>query len=681
MERAENAFFAMIQAAIAFSSRCVRLSTAWLVLAALAGASTALAQSREQGLGGAVVEAPALTQQSALPLQRFDTLAFRRRGVSSTADALRRMGGTNVRDYGGAGGLKTVSVRGLGATHTQVVLDGLCVGDAQTGRVDLSRFPLVRLRSVALAVGGAPSLLCPVREQGAAVVRLESFLPVEQTRPVSGRASLAVGSFGTVEPAALLAGRVGERLYYNMSGDFVHADNAYRFRLENGAKTHTEKRRNSDLDEGSGEANALVVLPDSSRLRAKVHYALSRRNLPGPVYFYTADNHERLRTERVFAQARFDRRGAWRTFVAAKFDFSATRYRDVDGGYSGGVLRQNYWQREAYATAGAAHKLGRLDVAAAADYVFQALSSNVASADGVRRHTLLGSLGASCDFDALQFTARLVGTYFKNKTSGDLAAAHNGSCLAPNVSALWRALRRPRLRLTLRAFAATAYRAPTFNENYFFHYGSTSLKPERARQLGGGAAMEWRSDERAPRLTLRLTADAYANRVADKISALPVSMFVWRTVNLGSVRAAGLDVSIATAWELRKKHAFLLAGGLSWQRVADYSDAARLSYHHQLAYTPKAAGNASLAWENPWMNAAVSVVAAGKRWTNNEHVSGTCLPAYAEVGLCAYRGFVFGRCRLDLRADVLNLFNAHYEIVGNYPMPGRACKLSANFSF
>jgi len=666
----------MIQAANAFILKRLRLSAAWLVVAAAMGAPSAHAQTREQGLSGAVVEADVLSAQSALPLQRLDSLAFRRRGVSSLSDALRRMGGTNVRDYGGAGGLKTVSVRGLGATHTQVVLDGLCVGDAQSGRVDLSRFPLVRLRSVALSVGGAPSLLCPVREQGAAVVRLTSYLPREQSRPVSGRASIGVGSFGAVEPAALVAGRVGERLYYNMSAHFSHADNAYPFRLENGKKTHTEKRRNSDLDEGSGEANALILLSDSAKIRAKVHYALSRRNLPGPVYFYVADNHERLRSERLFAQARFDGGGTWRTFAAAKFDFAATHYRDVDGGYSGGELRQNYWQREAYFTAGASRTVGRFEAAAAADYVFQSLSSNVAGSDGVRRHTLLGSLSAAADFDAvqnhgaprrngrLQFgcrrcrpsVARAVGSLAR---VGAAAAASHAS------------------RLRHHHFSRADVQRKLLFPLWFCHAQARTCAAV-GRRRGNGVALR------------RKGPAAHAAPHGRRLRQPRVRQ------NLGPAR---LDVRLANgelgqrarrrtrcfacdgAWELREKHSFLLAGALSLQRVADYSDAARLSYHHQLAYTPKAAGNASLAWENPWLNASVSVVAAGARWTNNEHVAGTRLPAYAEVGVCVYRAFRVGRCGLDVRADVLNLFNAHYEIVGNYPMPGRACRLTANFSF
>ena len=63
-------------------------------------------------------------------------------GVVDMPGALRRMAGVNLRDYGGAGGLKTVSVRGLGAAHTIVTYDGLAVGDARQGQTDLSRFSL-----------------------------------------------------------------------------------------------------------------------------------------------------------------------------------------------------------------------------------------------------------------------------------------------------------------------------------------------------------------------------------------------------------------------------------------------------------------------------------------------------------------------------------------------------------
>ena len=50
--------------------------------------------------------------------------------------------GANVKDYGGIGGLKTVSVRNIGAAHTAVSYDGVVVSNSQAGQIDIGRFSL-----------------------------------------------------------------------------------------------------------------------------------------------------------------------------------------------------------------------------------------------------------------------------------------------------------------------------------------------------------------------------------------------------------------------------------------------------------------------------------------------------------------------------------------------------------
>ena len=54
------------------------------------------------------------------PQQEMDREQMEQLGVTSIADAAKRFAGTNVRDYGGIGGMKTVSVRNIGAHHTAV---------------------------------------------------------------------------------------------------------------------------------------------------------------------------------------------------------------------------------------------------------------------------------------------------------------------------------------------------------------------------------------------------------------------------------------------------------------------------------------------------------------------------------------------------------------------------------
>ena len=106
----------------------------------------------EDTLGTAIVTAPGLRREvsSITLVQRIDSTAIRTQGITDMGDALRRLSGVNVRDYGGAGGLKTVSVRSLGPSHTVVTYDGLAVSNTQQGQIDLQRFQFDRLSSIEL---------------------------------------------------------------------------------------------------------------------------------------------------------------------------------------------------------------------------------------------------------------------------------------------------------------------------------------------------------------------------------------------------------------------------------------------------------------------------------------------------------------------------------------------------
>lgn len=74
------------------------------------------------------------------PVQRLAHDELRRGGVVYLHEAVKGFAGVSVKDYGGIGGLKTVSVRNLGAAHTSISYDGITISDAQNGQVDISRF-------------------------------------------------------------------------------------------------------------------------------------------------------------------------------------------------------------------------------------------------------------------------------------------------------------------------------------------------------------------------------------------------------------------------------------------------------------------------------------------------------------------------------------------------------------
>src|SRR5690348_3285138 len=69
------------------------------------------------------------TFNAVTPLQSLNSETLQQLNAPSVGDAARYFSGVQVKDYGGVGGLKTVSVRSLGAAHTGILYDGIPASD------------------------------------------------------------------------------------------------------------------------------------------------------------------------------------------------------------------------------------------------------------------------------------------------------------------------------------------------------------------------------------------------------------------------------------------------------------------------------------------------------------------------------------------------------------------------
>ena len=73
--------------------------------------------------------------------------------ANDVGDALKYVPGTYIKDYGGIGGLKTVSYRSLGASHTSVEIDGVILPTTQTAIVNLSSVDVFSTHQVEMTSG------------------------------------------------------------------------------------------------------------------------------------------------------------------------------------------------------------------------------------------------------------------------------------------------------------------------------------------------------------------------------------------------------------------------------------------------------------------------------------------------------------------------------------------------
>ncbi len=629
------------------------------------------------------------TLTSTAPLHLLDRRDMLSMGITDMADALHRLPGITLRDYGGAGGMKTVSVRGFGAKHTGVSYDGVMLSECQSGEIDLSRYSLDNVEGLSLTIGDNDDIFIPARQSSTpAVLNIETLrMRTDDTRPHL-TAQVKQGSFGLISPFVRYEQNLSNRFAFSLVGEYTYADNDYPYSIQNGNETVSDRRSNSRMNSWHGELNFLYQTNRVSRLSGKLYYYDNDRQLPGQVHYYTNLSGEALRDRNAFGQLLYQTR--WDDKLSlkwlAKYNWAESVYRDRM--MQGGVNDASYWQREVYSSAVLLYTPDeRWAMDYSMDYAFNNLngSSWRTLVGKPYRHTMLQSATAKYQSRRLKVIVRLLLSLYLNGQSEMPAttrqdvqqnSADNMQRLSPSLSVSYKLLADQDL--YVRASYKNIFRSPTFNESYYYHYGSTNLKPESTDQLNVGVTY---TAPLSRRNMLTVTLDGYYNHVKDMIVAVPQNMFVWTCVNLDKVRSYGLDATMRASRQVAEGHQVAVAGSYSYQRVEDRNNPDATTYGYQVAYMPRHQGSLSVSYENPWVNVSLHGTSVSSRWPNNNHYEGTLIAGYTDCGATLWRQFRWHRHQLEARFDLKNVFDKHYEIVANYPMPGRNYQISINYKF
>lgn len=629
------------------------------------------------------------TLTSTAPLHLLDRRDMLSMGITDMADALHRLPGITLRDYGGAGGMKTVSVRGFGAKHTGVSYDGVMLSECQSGEIDLSRYSLDNVEGLSLTIGDNDDIFIPARQSSTpAVLNIETLrMRTDDTRPHL-TAQVKQGSFGLISPFVRYEQNLSNRFAFSLVGEYTYADNDYPYSIQNGNETVSDRRSNSRMNSWHGELNFLYQTNRVSRLSGKLYYYDNDRQLLGQVHYYTNLSGEALRDRNAFGQLLYQTR--WDDKLSlkwlAKYNWAESVYRDRM--MQGGVNDASYWQREVYSSAVLLYTPDeRWAMDYSMDYAFNNLngSSWRTLVGKPYRHTMLQSATAKYQSRRLKVIVRLLLSLYLNGQSEMPAttrqdvqqnSADNMQRLSPSLSVSYKLLADQDL--YVRASYKNIFRSPTFNESYYYHYGSTNLKPESTDQLNVGVTY---TAPLSRRNMLTVTLDGYYNHVKDMIVAVPQNMFVWTCVNLDKVRSYGLDATMRASRQVAEGHQVAVAGSYSYQRVEDRNNPDATTYGYQVAYMPRHQGSLSVSYENPWVNVSLHGTSVSSRWPNNNHYEGTLIAGYTDCGATLWRQFRWHRHQLEARFDLKNVFDKHYEIVANYPMPGRNYQISINYKF
>jgi outer membrane cobalamin receptor len=660
----------------------------------LAQAKALQPDSLKGELGEVRVVASRRSSENIVPHQRLSGRRLEGLSAHSVADAVRYFSGIQIKDYGGVGGLKTVDMRSMGSHHMGVFYDGIQLGNAQNGQIDLGRFSMDNIEEISLYNGQKSSIFQSAKDYGASgTIYLRSRRPRfahGQRRNV--QATYRTGSFGLQNPSLLWEERITDKVSAQMSAEYTYATGKYRFRyrkvFSDGtvAWDTTATRQNGDLHALRLEGG-LYGLTEHGRWQGKVYYYRSERGIPGAIVNNVWKHSQRQWDKSLFAQGSVEHRFGenYELMVNAKVAYDKMRYLNPDTTLM--YIDNTFRHKEAYLSVANHYNINKVwDAALSADWQWNSLDADMVNFVYPRRNTVMIAAASTATWPRLKLLGSLLATFVRD--SRKLGIQSDESRAKSHTSKLMPALYLNIYPLSdkafcLRAFYKRIFRMPTFNDLYYTDFGNINLKPEYTTQYDLGAVYQ-KTFRRGMLRQLEANADAYYNRVSNKIVAVPKGsgQYRWMTMNLGLVKILGTELSAQAQVEPVSDLLMALHLSYTWQLARDYSDPTDRdsyggTYKGQIAYIPRHSGSATANIDYRSWGLNYSFIYVGERYHNSANIRANHEEPWYTHDLGLTKQFRFRGWGLSLALECNNLFDQQYDVVLNYPMPGRNWKITA----
>lgn len=614
-----------------------------------------------------------------IPVQVLTGDELQRLNSNSVADALRYFAGVQVKDYGGVGGIKTVNIRSMGTNHTGVVYDGVELGNAQNGQIDLGQFSLDNIEAISLHNGQRSRILQPASDFGSAgTIYMRTRVPqFKEGGTYHARGAVRFGSFDLINPSALVELKLSSTVSASLSAEWLNSSGKYKFRYRRVnpagelAYDTTAVRQNGDINATRMELNF------NGRLRngewhAKAYNYNSERGVPGAIVNNVWRRGERIWDTNSFVQGSATMSwGRFTTLNTLKYAFYRTHYVNNDDKQI--KVDNLYRQKEFYISSANRYALSdRLSFSAAADFKWNRLDADMYGFAQPDRITGMLSMAGELDLGRFRAQASALGTLIHDSLDGQQAPADK-HVFTPAVYMSFNPLRDRAL--SLRAFYKRSFRMPTFNDLYYADMGNSKLEPERVTQYNAGIVYDHTS--RGFVSGLRFSADVYYNKVRDKIVAYPKGQqFRWTMLNLGRVQIRGIDLTALVTLNPADELYVTFRAQYTFQRAIDVSDPADNYYRDQIPYIPRNSGAAvvNAQWRGWGLN--YSYIYVGERYNQQENIRYNYTQPWYTSDISLSRDFRFGAVRARALLEVNNLLSQDYDVILNYPMPKRNYRVS-----
>ena len=221
------------------------------------------------------------------------------------------------------------------------------------------------------------------------------------------------------------------------------------------------------------------------------------------------------------------------------------------------------------------------------------------------------------------------------------------------------------------------YHYPSLNDLYWYPNGNTNLKPENATSFELGFILE---NDFSDKINSVLELTSFYSKVNNWILWLPVSSEIWTPINAKKVERKGLEMMFKLKTKKEKFNLFFnntltytLATNL--QKINELDN----SLGKQLIYVPKFTYNNYIRFSYQENFISINNQFSDLVYTNSDNLD--FLPAYFLTNLSFGKNFKWKNYFLNFQLKIKNLLNNNYQVVLNYQMPPRNYHFILSFNF
>ncbi len=576
-------------------------------------------------------------------------------GFNKVTSSLSTMPGVYIRDYGGLGGVKTISVRGLSASNTTILLDGIKINSTQNGLFDLGLISSNFIDKIELLRGGFASFYGS--NSAAGVVNLALARGKENGKIQS---SLSSGSFNSYNGNISYNFSLFDKVTHSLGISYLSSSGNYPFTTYQFGEKKDYKRENGGFSNFSTFFSNKIEF-DNSLLKANFFFSSARRGIPGAVLQNQIESKRAKLDDRFyFASLNFLSQFFDSSFFSIAVDAKILNNEFFDPDGIGIITKKEsvrFSNNELHSSFNFSHisKWFKSDISA--EWIFSSLKGDMLQPEvGNYVQRLSQAIGFTLTKGLLilQIPTEFLISYRFDSYS-NFSPYHSFS-IGGRIDF-------PKKLLELKTTLSNNFRAPSFNEMYYLNYGTSNLKPERSTSFNIEIYSAY-FDYFQPTLSL-----FYIN-IFDKIISIPKNPLQWSARNLGKSISKGFEISMAG------KIFFVTYNfAYTFQEVLDeQNDSPAKS--KQIPYTPR-----NLLAFNIKLNVlkytylGIQCLYSGERFALPDNSFNSRLKPYSLLDIIISQKLELNMLKFFISFEISNAFNTAYEIYKNYPMPGRSLKI------